>query len=96
VRRVREGFAAFCRQGRELGCAGKPMCHPKTIAAANDVVGPTEAEGAWSHKIIDAHATAAAAGKGVVVVDGKLIENLHAAEARRTLAMADAIAALSD
>jgi citrate lyase subunit beta/citryl-CoA lyase len=47
---------------------------------------------AWATRIIAAHAEAAAQGKGVVVVDGKLIENLHVAEARRTVALAEAIA----
>ncbi|MCP5366792.1 MAG: CoA ester lyase [Hyphomicrobiales bacterium] len=88
------GFAAACAQGRELGFDGKTLIHPKTVDAANAAFAPSEAEVAWSRRIIDAHAAAEAEGKGVVLVDGKLIENLHVAEARRMVALADAIADL--
>jgi len=87
------GFRASCEQGRDLGMDGKTLIHPKTIDAANDVFAPSADEVAWARKIIDAHAEAAEAGKGLVVVDGKLIENLHVADAKRVLALADAIAA---
>jgi len=86
-----EGFAAQCLQGKELGFDGKTLIHPKTIAKANEVFAPSGAEIAWSHKIIAAHAEATAAGKGVVVVDGKLIENLHVESAKRLVALAEAI-----
>jgi len=88
-----EGFAHACRQGLELGFDGKTLIHPKTIDAANCVFAPSEAEVSWSRKIIAAHAEAAAAGKGVVVVDGKLIENLHVENARRIVGLAERIAA---
>jgi citrate lyase subunit beta/citryl-CoA lyase len=88
------GFERACRQGLELGFDGKTLIHPRTIAAANRVFAPDEAEIAWSRRIIQAHAEAAREGKGVVVVDGKLIENLHVLEARRLVALAEAIAAL--
>lgn len=88
-----EGFRASCEQGRDLGMDGKTLIHPKTIAAANTVFAPGADEIAWARKIIAAHAEAARAGKGLVVVDGKLIENLHVEEATRLLALADAIAA---
>jgi citrate lyase subunit beta/citryl-CoA lyase len=87
------GFRASCEQGRDLGMDGKTLIHPKTIDAANEVFAPSDAEVAWARKIIDAHAEAAKEGKGLVVVDGKLIENLHVAGAKRLLALADAIAA---
>ena len=87
-----EGFKASCRQGRELGMDGKTLIHPKTIAMANEAFSPSEAEIAWSKRIIEAHAEAEKAGKGVVLVDGKLIENLHVEGAKRLVAMADAIA----
>lgn len=87
------GFAASCEQGRDLGMDGKTLIHPKTIDAANRAFAPSADDVAWARRIIDAHAAAAAEGKGVVVVDGKLIENLHVAEAKRLVAMADAIAA---
>jgi len=86
-----EGFAASCRQGRELGFDGKTLIHPKTIAAANAAFAPTDDEVAWARRIIAAHAEAEAAGKGVVLVDGKLIENLHVEDARRTVALAGQI-----
>ncbi len=88
-----EGFTASCHQGLELGFDGKTLIHPKTIASANEVFAPSHEEVDWSKKIIQAHAAAAAAGQGVVVCDGKLIENLHVTNARRLVAMADAIAA---
>lgn len=88
-----EGFRASCEQGRDLGMDGKTLIHPKTIAAANEVFAPGADEIVWARKIIAAHAEAARAGKGLVVVDGKLIENLHVEEATRLLALADAIAA---
>ncbi len=88
------GFEQSCRQGLELGFDGKTLIHPKTIAAANRIFAPAAEEVAWAGRIIAAHAAAAAQGKGVVVVDGKLIENLHVAEALRTVALAEAIATL--
>ena len=90
-----EGFAASCRQGAELGFDGKTLIHPKTVGAANEAFAPSEAEIAWSRKIIAAHAEAEAAGKGVLLVDGKLIENLHVANARRLVALSEAIEALA-
>jgi citrate lyase subunit beta / citryl-CoA lyase len=89
-----EGFAYSCLQGKELGFDGKTLIHPKTIAKANEVFAPSNDDVAWSRKVIAAHAEASRAGKGVVLVDGKLIENLHVENARRLVALADAIAAL--
>jgi citrate lyase subunit beta/citryl-CoA lyase len=89
-----EGFASSCRQGRELGFDGRTLIHPKTIATCNEAFAPSPDEVAFSRRIIAAHTEAAAAGKGVVVVDGKLIENLHVENARRLVALAEAIAAL--
>ncbi|MAY65904.1 MAG: CoA ester lyase [Rhodospirillaceae bacterium] len=86
-----DGFRASCRQGRELGMDGKTLIHPKTIAMANEAFSPSEDEITWSKRIIDAHAEAEKEGKGVVLVDGKLIENLHVEGAKQMVAMADAI-----
>lgn len=86
------GFAEQCEQGRELGFDGKTLIHPGQLAAANAAFAPSEAEVAWSRRVIAAHAEAAAAGEGVVLVDGRLIENLHVDNARRVVAMAEAIA----
>jgi len=87
-----DGFAASCVQGAELGFDGKTLIHPKQLAAANECFAPSEEEVAFSRKIIEAHAAAEAEGKGVLVVDGKLIENLHVENAKRLVAMAEAIA----
>jgi len=87
-----DGFAAACRQGRELGFDGKTLIHPKQIAAANAAFGPSPKELARAQRIIAAHAEAVAAGKGIVLVDGRLVENLHVEQAHRTLALAAAIA----
>lgn len=86
------GFAAQCRQGRSMGFDGKTLIHPKQIAAANEAFAPSGDEIAAARKIIAAHRDAIAAGKGIVVVDGRLVENLHVAAAERTLALAAAIA----
>ena len=88
-----EGFRAVCVQGRELGFDGKTLIHPKTVAVANEIFAPSESEVAQARKIIAAHAEAAAAGKGVVLLDGKLIENLHVEMAKRTMTLAEAVAA---
>ena len=87
-----DGFRAACIQGLELGFDGKTLIHPKTIATANEVFAPTEAELAWARRITDAHAAAEAEGKGVLLVDGKLVEALHVAEAKRLVALAGMIA----
>lgn len=89
-----EGFAASCRQGRELGFDGKTLIHPKTIAACNAAFAPSADEIAHAHRIIAAHAEAAASGKGVVLVDGKLVENLHVENARRLVSLAESISRL--
>jgi len=88
-----EGFRASCQQGRELGFDGKTLIHPKQIEAANGTFGPSEDAVAHARKIIGAFEAARAEGKGVVVVDGKLVENLHVADARRLVGLAEAIAA---
>jgi citrate lyase subunit beta/citryl-CoA lyase len=89
------GFAEACQQGKELGFDGKSLIHPKTVAKANEVFAPSSEEVAWARKIIQAHAEATAQGKGVVVVNGKLIENLHVVAARRQVELADAISELA-
>ncbi|EPY03146.1 HpcH/HpaI aldolase/citrate lyase family protein [Magnetospirillum fulvum] len=89
-----EGFEFSCRQGQELGFDGKTLIHPKTIATANRVFAPSEKEIEWSKAIIAAHTEAVAAGKGVVVVGGRLIELLHVENARRLVDLAARIARL--
>lgn len=87
-----EGFQKACRQGAELGFDGKTLIHPKTIPIANAAFSPGEEDLAWARRVIDASKEARERGEGVVVVDGRLIENLHVESARRTLLLAKAIA----
>jgi citrate lyase subunit beta/citryl-CoA lyase len=87
------GFEAACRQGRDLGFDGKSLIHPKTIAAANRIFAPSQSEVAAARAVMAAHAEAESQGKGVVVVEGRLVEALHVEAARRLLALAEAIAA---
>ena len=87
-----ELLALSCEQGRDLGFDGKSLIHPRQIAAANTAFAPGESEIAHAGEIIAAFEAAMAEGKGVVVVKGRLVENLHVEEARRNLALAEAIA----
>jgi citrate lyase subunit beta/citryl-CoA lyase len=87
------GFEAACRQGRDLGFDGKTLVHPRTVDVANRIFAPDEAELAAARKVIAAHAEAVAAGSGIAVVDGRVVEALHVEAARRLVALADAIAA---
>jgi len=86
------GFEHACKQGAELGFDGKTLIHPKTIDAANKAFAPPPNIIEWSKKIIAAHAEAASEGKGLVVVEGQLIENLHVLNAKRLVTLAEAIA----
>ena len=88
------GLVASCRQGREFGFDGKTLIHPKQIAAANAAFAPSEAEVEHARRIVAAHAAAEAEGQGVVLVDGRLVENLHVQMAQETLVMAEALASL--
>lgn len=89
-----DGLRAECEQGRDLGFDGKSLIHPAQVAVANAAFAPTAAEIDLARRHIQAFDDAEAAGRGVAVVDGKIVENLHVATARATLAKAAAIAAL--
>jgi citrate lyase subunit beta/citryl-CoA lyase len=89
-----EGFEAEARQGAEMGFDGKTLVHPTQVEVANRVWAPTDAEVEHARKVIEAFEAAEREGKGVVTVDGRMIENLHVDNARRTLATGEAIAAL--
>jgi len=91
-----EGFVASCKQGAALGFDGKTLIHPKTIAAANAAFGPSDEEIEESRAIIAAFDAARAAGQGVAVLNGKLVETLHVETARRVIAMADRIDELEE
>ncbi|MEX2649682.1 MAG: CoA ester lyase [Alphaproteobacteria bacterium] len=90
-----EGFARACRQGSELGFDGKTLIHPSQIGPANEAFAPTPSAVEAARRVIAAHKEAAEAGKGVIVIDGRLVENLHVEQARRVLALAQAIEALA-
>lgn len=89
-----EGLRAACVQGRDLGFDGKTLVHPDQIEVANAVFAPTPEEIARAEAQVDAFEAATARGEGVAVLDGRIVENLHVAMARRLLARAEAIAAL--
>ncbi|MCK5445385.1 MAG: CoA ester lyase [Rhodospirillaceae bacterium] len=91
-----EGFAQSCQQGKDFGFDGKTLIHPKTIAKANEIYGPSSEEVEWSKRIIKAFEAAQAKGEGVAVVDGKLVENLHMAEASRLVKIAAQIEILDE
>ena len=90
-----EGFAAECRQGMEMGFDGKTLIHPSQVDPANETWAPSPDDVEHAERVIAAFDEAVAEGKGVVTVDGRMIENLHVDNARRVLATAAAIAALS-
>jgi len=89
-----DGFASECRQGVELGFDGKTLIHPGQVDAANQAWSPSADEIDAARRVIAAYAEAEADGRGVITVDGRMVEALHVENARRTLAVADAIAAI--
>jgi len=88
-----EGFAAECAQGRELGMDGKTLIHPRQISPCNAAFSPSAEEIADAREIIAAFDSPENIGKGAISVNGRMVERLHADMARRTVALADAIAA---
>jgi citrate lyase beta subunit len=86
-----EGFAAECRQGRAFGFDGKTVIHPSQIAPANAAFGPTEDELAAASAVVAAFARPENAGRGVIALDGRMVERLHLAEAEILLAKAAAL-----
>lgn len=90
-----DGLQAECDQGRDMGFDGKTLIHPAQVAIANTAFAPTEAEIDLAERQIAAYDAAIAKGQAVAVVDGKIVENLHVATARETLAKRDAIASLN-
>jgi len=86
-----DGFAFTCEQGRNMGFDGKTLIHPKQIDVANRAFAPTETELALARKVAIAWQEARAAGKGICVVENRLIEKLHVEEFERLLALDEAI-----
>ena len=87
---------AVCEQGRALGFDGKTLIHPSQIAVTNEVFGLSAEAVARAARVLDVWRDAEQAGKGVAVLDGKLVETMHVDEARRTLAMAQQITRLQE
>ena len=87
-----EGFEAECLQGRQMGFDGKTLIHPSQLEPANRIWAPADEDVEDARALISTFEEAVAAGKGVVTHNGRMIENLHVDNARRVLAVADAIA----
>ncbi|PZT84109.1 MAG: CoA ester lyase, partial [Citromicrobium sp.] len=90
-----EGLRAECEQGRDMGFDGKTLIHPAQLEIANAAFAPAEEEVALARRQIEAFEAALAEGKAVAVVDGRIVENLHVETAKKTLARAEAIAAMA-
>ena len=90
-----DGFINECRQGVDLGFDGKTLIHPSQIEPCNTAFSPSPAEVEWARKMIEAFDLPENRGKGVVSIDGRMVERLHADMARRTVAIAEAIQRLS-
>jgi citrate lyase subunit beta/citryl-CoA lyase len=86
-----DGFSAECAQGRDMGFDGKTLIHPSQIDPCNAAYSPSEPEAAQARQIIDAFERPENKGKGVVQIDGRMVERMHADIARRTVAIVDAI-----
>jgi len=87
------GLARECAQGSDLGFDGKSLIHPSHLETANRAFTPTPEEVAWARAVAAAYAAPEHAEKGVIKVDGKMVERLHLEQARRLIAVAEAIAA---
>jgi len=90
-----DGFLAEATAGRRMGFDGKTLIHPSQVDPTNDVWAPDDDAVDYARRVIAAFDEATAEGRGVITVDGRMIENLHVDNARRVLAVADAIAAMS-
>ena len=90
-----EGFRRECAQGRDMGFDGKTLIHPDQIAPCNAAFSPSEAEIAQARKIIAAFELPENQAKGVVQLDGRMVERMHADMALRTVAIADALTSAS-
>jgi citrate lyase subunit beta/citryl-CoA lyase len=88
------GFSEECEHGRTLGMDGKTLIHPSQVVPCNKIFSPTHEEVSWARKIIAAFEGPANAHKGVITLEGRMVERLHLVMARRTVAIADAIEAM--
>jgi citrate lyase subunit beta/citryl-CoA lyase len=90
-----EGLQAVCLQGKDLGFDGKTLIHPKQLAIANEVFSPSEQDVLHARDLVAAWQQAEQEGKGVLVVNGRLVEELHVIEAKRLLAVEARIQSLA-
>jgi citrate lyase subunit beta/citryl-CoA lyase len=90
-----EGLRRECEHGRTLGMDGKTLIHPAQVETTNEIFSPSEDEVTWSRKIIAAFKQPENAAKGVITVDGKMVERLHLQMSERTVAIAEAIVDMS-
>ncbi|MBX9863638.1 MAG: CoA ester lyase [Hyphomicrobium sp.] len=86
-----KGFRNECEHGRTLGMDGKTLIHPSQVAPCNEIFSPSEEEVTWSKKIIRAFEEPENVYKGVITVDGKMVERLHLVQAKRTVAIANSV-----
>ena len=91
-----DGFRAECEQGRDLGMDGKTVIHPNQVETCNEVFAPTADEIAWARVILAAFDRKENLDKNVITIDGRMIERLHATQARRTVEIAKAIRSLDE
>ena len=85
------GLREECERGRTLGMDGKTLIHPSQVGPCNQIFSPTEEEVDWSRKIIEAFHQSENKQKGVIVVEGRMVERLHLGMAERTVSIAEQI-----
>lgn len=90
------GFRAECEHGRTMGMDGKTLIHPSQVGPCNEVFSPSNEEVAWSFKIIEAFGRSDNAHKGVITVDGRMVERLHLIQAQRTVAISQAVTEIEE
>ena len=91
-----EGLKVECEQGRDLGFDGKTLIHPMQIDVTNTAFAPTDSEIDLAERQISAYEESMASGKGIAVVDGNIVENLHVVAAQRILAKSRAVAEMEE
>ena len=89
-----KGFAVECEHGRTLGMDGKTLIHPSQVGPCNEIFSPSEEEVEWARTIIAAFEQPENAHKGVITVEGRMVERLHLVQGKRTVAIAEAIEAM--
>ena len=91
-----KGFRHECEHGRTLGMDGKTLIHPSQVGPCNEIFSPTDHEIAWSKKIIRAFEDPDNSSKGVITVEGKMVERLHLVQAQRMVAIANSVKEIED